>query len=88
MNAASLVLVVILALAVPGGTAADTSELPVGDDYPGLTSRLDGVREALGIPGMAAALVKDQELVWAQGFGYADLDDQVEVTPHTPFGLA
>ena len=87
MKAAGLAIVAVLTLTVPGGAVA-APELPPDDAYPELTARLEGVRDALGIPGMAAALVKDQELVWAQGFGYADLDNQLEVTPHTPFGLA
>jgi len=37
---------------------------------------------------MAAAIVKDQTVVWAQGFSYADLERGVEVTPDTPFRLA
>jgi CubicO group peptidase (beta-lactamase class C family) len=49
---------------------------------------LEDVRVALGIPGMAAAVVEDQELVWAEGFGLADIEGGVDATPSTPFGLA
>jgi CubicO group peptidase (beta-lactamase class C family) len=37
---------------------------------------------------MAAAIVKDQQVVWAEGFGYADLDNGVPATENTPFHLA
>jgi CubicO group peptidase (beta-lactamase class C family) len=37
---------------------------------------------------MSAAVVQEQELIWAQGFGYADLENQVEATADTPYGLA
>ena len=47
---------------------------------------LETVRQALKIPGMSAAVVQDQELVWAQGFGYADLENQVAATPTPPMG--
>ncbi len=88
MKSTSLFLGTFLLLSTASGTAAGSSDPPVEDRYPELTARLEVVREALGIPGMAAALVQDQELVWAQGFGYADIDHEVAVTPHTPFGLA
>ncbi len=87
MKSVSLFLGVVLLLSTWAGPA-EAPETPQEDRYPELTARLEVVREALGIPGMAAAVVQDRELVWAQGFGYADVEDQVEVTPHTPFGLA
>jgi CubicO group peptidase (beta-lactamase class C family) len=85
---ASLFIISVLLVSMSFATVANSPVLPEEDDYPALTARLDVVREALGIPGMAAALVKDEQLVWAQGFGYADIENSVEATPHTPFGLA
>lgn len=49
---------------------------------------LEVLREALGMPGMAAAVVSDGEVVFAEGFGYADLDTGRPADPSTPFGLA
>lgn len=49
---------------------------------------LEDLRNKLELPGMAAAIVKDQEVVWAQGFGYADLENGIAVSPDTPFHLA
>ena len=41
-----------------------------------------------GIPGLAIAVVHDQELVWSCGFGVADLKTRVPVTPGTIFRIA
>jgi CubicO group peptidase (beta-lactamase class C family)/D-alanyl-D-alanine dipeptidase len=38
-----------------------------------------------GIPSIAVALVDDQQIVWAQGFGYADPDHKVEATAGTVY---
>jgi CubicO group peptidase (beta-lactamase class C family) len=57
-------------------------------DFVALANRLDSVRQVLKIPGMSAAVVRDQELVWASGFGYADLETQTAAAPDTPYGLA
>ena len=41
-----------------------------------------------GIPGGALAVAKDGRLIFAKGFGWADLDKQLTATPETLFGLA
>ena len=55
---------------------------------PGFEEELEYLRQALKIPGMSAAVVKDQEILWAKGFGYADLENQVQASPETPYHLA
>ena len=49
---------------------------------------IEGLRQDLKVPGMAAVILKDQEVVWARGFGYANLEAGLEATPETPFHLA
>jgi CubicO group peptidase (beta-lactamase class C family) len=39
------------------------------------------------LPGMSIAVVHDQELVYAKGFGYADVDKRVEATPGTVYSI-
>jgi CubicO group peptidase (beta-lactamase class C family) len=41
-----------------------------------------------GLPGIAVGVVSDQELVWATGFGYADLKTKTPMTPATKFRMA
>ena len=48
------------------------------------------VREALtegNIPGVSVAVAVGNDLVWAEGFGWANLEDQVRVTPDTKFRI-
>ena len=51
-------------------------------------AKLESLREVLKIPGISAAVVRDGELVWSKGFGFADLENGVEATANTPYGLA
>src|SRR5512136_2157851 len=51
-------------------------------------TELEALRQEMKIPGMSAAVVKDGELVWARGLGYADLENQILATPETPYHLA
>jgi CubicO group peptidase (beta-lactamase class C family) len=50
--------------------------------------RLDEYRRHLNIPGMSAAVIMNQRLIWAQGFGYADVENKIKATPRTPYHLA
>lgn len=40
------------------------------------------------LPGLSAAIVKDQALLWSRGFGQADLERHLPATPETPYRLA
>lgn len=40
------------------------------------------------VAGLAAGIVKDGELVWSAGYGLADAERVLPVTPDTPFNLA
>ncbi len=39
------------------------------------------------LPGMSIAVVHDQELVYAKGFGFADVDRKVRTTPDTAYSV-
>lgn len=44
--------------------------------------------EANGVPGMAAAVTRDGEVIWSGGAGYRDLDRKLPVDTDTSFRLA
>jgi CubicO group peptidase (beta-lactamase class C family) len=50
--------------------------------------QVEELRALLKIPGMSAAIIKDQKLIWAKGFGFADLENRIPATPDTVFHLA
>jgi CubicO group peptidase (beta-lactamase class C family) len=49
---------------------------------------IEGQMAHRGLPGLALGVVHDQDLVWARGFGWADVDRQVPATPDTLFRIA
>lgn len=53
-----------------------------------LFARLDSMRRARGIPGLAVVVLRDTTVVLARGFGFADVERQIPVTPDTPFDIA
>jgi len=49
---------------------------------------VDELRARLKIPGLSAVIVKDQKVLWAKGFGFADLENRVPATPNTLYSIA
>src|SRR5262245_33600008 len=52
------------------------------------TAWLEGQMLERGLPGVAVGVVSDQDLVWAAGFGFADVARKVPMTPQTRFRMA
>src|ERR1044072_1539705 len=53
-----------------------------------LETLLENLRQDLKIPALSAAVVKDQQVVWAKGFGFGDLENKIPATEHTAYHLA
>jgi CubicO group peptidase (beta-lactamase class C family) len=70
----------LLVLSVGAAAPAQTTGLgsPQLDDF--ITQQMFH-----NAPGLAAAVVKDGELIWSKGYGFADVQQQTPVTPDTVF---
>jgi len=78
-------------LILPGraATAQSIAEEPeVAAQIALFSAWLNGQIEYRELPGAIVGVVADQELVWARGFGYADLETQRPMTPDTRFRMA
>lgn len=53
-----------------------------------LETRLESLRQQLKIPAYSAAIVRNQKVIWAKGFGYADVENKIPATEHTAYHLA
>jgi CubicO group peptidase (beta-lactamase class C family) len=53
--------------------------------YTRLDSYLEALRTQAGIPGMAAAIVGDSDIVWEKGYGRQDIERSIGAQPDTPF---
>ena len=69
------------------------AQQPLADD-PGVAEALhlldtwmDAAQAYEGIPGASLAVVHDQELVWAKGFGFAHVERQEPATPSTMYSI-
>ncbi len=82
----------VIVLATAALLSAALSAQPariVSDRDPSVLARLtEDARVGLGVPGLGAAVASGESVVWAQGFGHADLEQNVPVRPDTVFRIA
>ena len=82
----------IVATSVGAQTPAASSRIAADPDVLGaerlFSAWLDGQIAYRGLPGIAVGVVADQELVWATGFGFADVKAKKPMTPDTKFRMA
>lgn len=50
--------------------------------------RIAVLRDSLRIPGLAAVLLRDTTVIAARGWGWANVEQAMPVTPETPFNIA
>ncbi|MGD8319066.1 MAG: serine hydrolase [Gemmatimonadota bacterium] len=81
-------LAVVLLASVPGPGAAQVAENPrVAEAVAAVETWLEAERAYEQIPGVSAAIVHDQELVWSGAYGMAHPDRQVAATPTTVYSI-
>ncbi|MDH3222302.1 MAG: serine hydrolase [Gemmatimonadota bacterium] len=86
-----LVMVVLLLLAMPVplvAQAGDGEERDLTDALALAAAWLDAEQDFKDLPGIAVAVVRDQEVVWTAAFGHVDREAGVPMTPDTRFHIA
>lgn len=58
------------------------------DEFDEFSDALEQLRTSKSIPGMSVAIIKDNRLAWSQGYGFADNNNEIPITPDTPFWIA
>ena len=95
MRTAALLLPIFLAASATAQTPAATVPVPALAGQPRVfaaaisadrTFILDTMR-VLGAPGASVTVIKDGAVVWSEGFGWADMEQRVAVTPLTKFRI-
>jgi len=83
--ACSLIAVVLIFAAAPPVVGQESNEL---NDAIALLDSWTANRVAShGVPGLSIGMVVGDKLVWARGYGYADLQKKIPATPQTLFGI-
>jgi CubicO group peptidase (beta-lactamase class C family) len=77
-----------LALAPAASAQPQATGAPTDPRVARFVADVETWRGQLGIPGLSLAILEDGEVVWMQGFGYADLEQRVPATPDTLYHIA
>jgi CubicO group peptidase (beta-lactamase class C family) len=85
MNSTARSIVVLSALLLVWGGAARSQQPAAAGDLPARVDRLFSVIEPKSAPGCAVAIVQDGTIVLKRGYGLANLDYDVPITPSTIF---
>ena len=82
--------VLLGAACVSAGPSVPAPDVGQGDveTARALGSRFDSLRLSLRIPGLAVVVLRDTSVLLARGFGFANVERQIPVTPETPFNTA
>jgi len=86
----ALIAATIGSLALPAGLAAQASPAGAPVEPAGAAiarALIDAVMQESGTPGMSVAVGMDGEIAWAEGFGYADVENRVPVREETKFRI-
>jgi CubicO group peptidase (beta-lactamase class C family) len=81
-------LVLALYLLPPHATQAQAPEAPPGDGRARQVDSLGAAYTGSGSPGLAVAVVQEGRVLMTRGYGLADLEHRVPVTPATVFDAA
>src|SRR5260221_13190643 len=86
---------VVIALPLPAQTPASppsAATIAADPDVLGaerlFSAWLEGQIAYRGLPGIAVGVVSDRDLVWASGFGFADVKAKTPMSPTTKFRMA
>ena len=86
-----LMLAVVLVTACgasPTPTSVSTATADAGDPLAATRAHIEQLVADGEIPSMAVAVARDGEIIWEEGFGLADRENNVPATEHTPYPLA
>jgi len=71
-----------------GFTPAFSQGTPFQKRLPGIDKYIDSFMHTWNIPGLALCIVYKDQLIYAKGYGYRDLENKLPVDAHTIFPIA
>ncbi len=83
----TLAIAVLLVQAAAGGQVVTPDVTPDDIRIGRFQSYVDALREQAGIPGIAAAIVGNSDILWQYASGHQDLGRSISARPDTPFHL-
>jgi CubicO group peptidase (beta-lactamase class C family) len=61
---------------------------PIKDPIAAFKKEVERLRKRLNIPGISVAVLQQQKVAFAKGFGYADIENKIPAAANTPYHIA
>jgi len=84
----SLLLIIYFLAACAPQTATMAIPASVPNPTQALKQELERLQKKYNIPGMSAAVLQNQQTIFTDGFGYADIENEIPATAGTPYNIA
>jgi len=93
--------ILILTLGVAAGVSSPTraaqsfpaqkterAAIVASPDFGPVRAKIESVMKESGVPSVSVALARDGRIIWAESFGWANVEKKIKATPDTPYSLA
>ena len=67
--------------------ASQSTQPVVENPVAAFEQEVERLREKYKIPGMSVAILQKQQIIFADGFGYADIENKIPATANTPYNI-
>jgi len=84
----SFLLIIFFFAACASQTATMATRTSVQDPIQRFKQELERLQNKYKIPGMSVAILQKQRVIFADGFGYADIENEIPATADTPYNIA
>ncbi len=84
----SFLLIIFFFAACASQTATMATRTSVQDPIQTFKLEIEHLQNKYNIPGMSVAVLQKQQVIFADGFGYADIENEIPATADTPYNIA
>jgi len=88
MNQFCFLLIIFFFSACASSTIRTPARTPVQDPIQAFKQEIEGLQKKYNIPGLSVAVLQNQQTIFTDGFGYADLENKISATADTPYNIA
>ena len=81
-----LIAIVLAACGLP--SSSQSTHPAVEDPFAAFEQEVTGLQKRYKIPGMSVAIVQNQQVIFAAGFGLADIENKIPAAADTPYNIA
>jgi len=85
---AGAVIILFFFSACASPTRRTPSGTPVQDPIQAFRQQIEDLQKKYNIPGLSVAILQNQQTLFADGFGYADIENEIPATANTPYNIA